>query len=366
MVRSVLRQSDTVSRLGGDEFGVVLPNTNQNGGIIAADKLFEALSQPLYVEGQSFHMGASVGIAVYPEHGTDDSTLLRRADVAMYTAKRQKTSYSVYSEEQDQDSHVRLALSRDLRYAIGRKELLLQYQPKIDMRTKEVHAVEALVRWKHPERGLLFPDRFMLLAEQTGLVKPLSLWVLDEAIRQCLVWHEAGKSLGIAINLSASSIPDSQVGDMIAHYPRAYRVPASMLEIEVTESVLMSDPTRALQVLSRLHHMGVRIAIDDFGTGYSSLAYLKRLPVDEIKIDKSFVMEMSGNSEDALIVRYIIDLGHNLGLRVVAEGVEDDETWNMLEAMGCDVVQGFFVSRPLNLSDLSFWMSKRQSEAATA
>lgn len=366
LVRSVLRQSDTVARLGGDEFAVLLPATSQTGATIAAEKLVEALNQPLFVEGQSFHITASVGIAIAPEHGTDGNTLLRRADVAMYTAKRDRTAYAVYRMEQDHDSHLRLALSRDLRYATTRGELLLQYQPKVDMRTNRVTSVEALIRWKHPDRGLLFPDRFMVLAEQTGLVKPLSMWVLNEAVLQCRTWKEAGKNLGIAINLSASSIPDDDLGDAIALYLETYEVPASMLEIEVTESVIMSDPDRALQVMKRLHDLGVRIAIDDFGTGYSSLAYLKRLPVDEIKIDKSFVMDMTHNPEDAVIVRSIVDLGHNLGMCVVAEGVEDQETWSMLSSMGCDIVQGFLVSRPLNVADLSFWMSERGQEEVSA
>jgi diguanylate cyclase (GGDEF)-like protein len=366
LMRSILRQSDTVARLGGDEFGVLLPNTTQLGAITAAQKLIEGLSQPLFVDGQSFHVGASIGMALYPEHGMDHTTLMRRADVAMYTAKREKSSYAIYSEEQDQDSHVRLALSRDLRYAVDRGELLLQYQPKADVRTREVSSVEALIRWKHPMRGLLFPDRFMGLAEQTGLVKPLSFWVLGEATRQCSIWHRAGQDLGIAINLSASSLPDSKLGDMIAYYLGEYDVPASMLAIEVTESVLMADPTRAKIVLDRLHELGVKIAIDDFGTGYSSLAYLRRLPVDEIKIDKSFVLDMVTDSEDALIVRSIIDLGHNLGLRVVAEGVENAETWALLETMGCDVIQGFYISRPLTVADLTFWMSERSGTAATA
>jgi diguanylate cyclase len=366
LIRSVLRQSDTVARLGGDEFGLVLPNTTREGAITAAQKLAEAFSQPLFVDGQSFHVGSSIGIAIFPEHGTDASTLLRRSDVAMYTAKREKSVYAIYAETQDQDSHVRLALSRDLRYAIERQELVLQYQPKMDMRTHEVISVEALIRWKHPQRGLLFPDRFMVLAEQTGQIKSLSLWVLGEAVRQCNVWHEAGKALGIAINLSASSLPDSQLGDTIAHYLKQYGVPPSMLEIEVTESVLMSDPARAMQVLMRLHDLGIKIAVDDFGTGYSSLAYLKRLPVDEIKIDKSFVLDMISNPEDAVIVRSIIDLAHNLGLRVVAEGVEDEQTWSLLDSMNCDEVQGFFLSRPLTLADLTFWMSERGSETQTA
>jgi diguanylate cyclase (GGDEF)-like protein len=366
LVRSILRQSDTVARFGGDEFAIVLPNTMEVGAITAAQKLVEGLSQPLFVDGQSFHVGASIGIALFPQHGADHNTLLRRADVAMYTAKRDHTSYAIYSEDQDQDSYVRLALSRDLRYAVDRNELMLQYQPKVDVRSQQVHSVEALIRWKHPQRGLLFPDRFMALAEQTGLVKSLSFWVLGEAMRQCSVWHAAGQELGIAINLSASSLPDTRLADMISYYLEEFAVPASMLEIEVTESVLMADPARAKSVLDRLHELGVRIAIDDFGTGYSSLAYLRRLPVDEIKIDKSFVLDMVTNTEDALIVRSIIDLGHNLGLSVVAEGVEDSATWNLLETMGCDVIQGFFVSRPLTVADLSFWMSERSAHSASA
>ena len=248
-----------------------------------------------------------------------------------------------------------MGLSGELRAAIEKDELRLYYQPKVDLATGRLDSVEALVRWQHPTRGFMPPDQFIPLAEQTGLITPLSHWVLTAAVRQCRLWQDAGRPIRIAVNLSTRLLLRRDLVETITALLQAEGVQPRWLEVEITESAMMADPSRALSMLTRLHDMGVRLAIDDFGTGYSSLSYLKRLPVDEIKIDKSFVLDMPANNDDAAIARSIIDLGHNLNLSVVAEGVEDDATWHQLLAMGCDQAQGYYLSRPLPAADFAVW-----------
>ena len=321
----------------------------------AAERIAQALDRPVILEGHPFEVGASIGVALAPEHGEDATTLLRRADVAMYTAKNASDPYAVYQPDQDQHSPRRLALIGELRQAIADGQLLLHYQPKVDLGSGCFGGVETLVRWQHPTHGMIPPDQFIPLAEHTGLIKPLTHWVLDAALRQCRAWHDEGLDLRVAVNLSARLLTDPGVVDLITELLHARGVEARWLEIEITESAVMADPVGALTILTRLHDMGIRLSIDDFGTGYSSLSYLKRLPVDEIKIDKSFVLEMPTNGDDETIARSIIDLGHNLGLRVVAEGVEDDATWAQLATMGRDVAQGYFISRPIPAPELTRW-----------
>ena len=365
-LRGALRESDTVSRLGGDEFGVVLPVADECRATVVATKLLQALANPYVVEGQSFDIGASVGIALSPTHGDDANALLRRADVAMYAAKRAAAGYSVYTSEQDQHSPARLALIGDLRQAIEQERFLLYYQPKLHVKTGSVDHVEALVRWKHPERGLIPPDQFIPLAEQTGLIKPLTLWVIEEALQQCKRWSRQGLDMTVAVNLSARSLHDPQLVDTIRDRLRAHGLKPSSLGVELTESAVMADPVRAMDTLSRLRRMGIQIAIDDFGTGYSSLGYLKRLPVDEIKIDKSFVMDMALNHDDAVIVRSVLDLGHNLGLKVVAEGVENQRILDVLVSMGCDLAQGYHVCHPLHAEAFMTWLGGPQVRISQA
>jgi len=352
---AVLREADTVARLGGDEFAVLLPATDGAGVVRAAERVAQALDRPVILEGHPFEVGASIGIALAPEHGEDATTLLRRADVAMYTAKNASDPYAVYRPGQDQHSPRRLALIGELRQAIADDQLLLHYQPKVDLVSGRLTGVETLVRWQHPTHGMIPPDQFIPLAEHTGLIKPLTHWVLDAALRQCRAWHDEGLVPRVAVNLSARLLNDAGVVDIITELLRARGVEARWLEIEITESAVMADPVGALEILTRLHDRGIRLSIDDFGTGYSSLSYLKRLPVDEIKIDKSFVLEMAANGDDETIARSIIDLGHNLGLGVVAEGVEDDATWTRLATMGCDVAQGYYISRPVPAPELTRW-----------
>ncbi|HEY8284572.1 MAG TPA: GGDEF domain-containing phosphodiesterase, partial [Chloroflexota bacterium] len=316
--------------------------------------ILRALDQPFVLEGYSMTLGASIGITLAPDHGQDAITLLRRADVAMYTAKRGATGYALYTTEQDQYSPDRLGLTGELRQAIEQDRLCLHYQPKVDLKTGHLDGVEALVRWPHPDRGLLPPDQFIPLAEHTGLIAPLSRWVLGTALRQCRAWRDEGLEIRVAVNLSARLLQDEHLIETVSDLLQAHGVPPNDLELEITESAVMADPARALGLLHRLHMMGVRLSIDDFGTGYSSLAYLNRLPVDEVKIDKSFILGLR-TDDAATITRSIIDLGHNLGLVVVAEGVEDQVAYERLGGMGCDLAQGYYLSRPIPAADLTAW-----------
>ena len=354
-LKTTLRDVDTIARLGGDEFAI-LPD---GGGDIAAmthiAKLVAAkLEAPFEVEGTTLDASASIGIAMYPQHGDHAAILMRHADVAMYSAKQRGGGFAIYAEGDDEQSAARLSLSGELRNAIAMGHLTLHYQPKVDMRTARVSGVEALVRWQHSERGLIAPDVFIPIAEQSELIKPLTAWVLGAAIADLSRWRTAGIDLTMAVNLSARNLHDADIVQIVRRLLRRHRVPAERLTIELTESTIMTGTgSRTLQGLKAL---GTSISIDDFGTGYSSLAYLKRLPVTEIKIDRSFVTTLSTDADDAAIVRPTISLGHNLGLQVVAEGVEDGDSYAMLADYGCDFVQGYFISRPLSAEDLESWL----------
>ena len=355
---SVLRESDTAARFGGDEFGVILPSTGVEGATIAARKLQKAVEQPFALEGMEIDVRVSIGIA-FATSGATANDLLRQADVAMYLAKDANSGYAVYTSEFDRHSPQRLTLVADLRQAIDRRQLSLQYQPKVELRTGRVLGTEALVRWQHPVHGLIPPSRFIGLAEQIGFIKPLTFWVLDQALRQCRRWRESGLEVNVAVNLSAGSLHELHLADQLAQIIHDAHAEPSWLELEITESVVMSDPVRALDILMRLHRMGLRLSIDDFGIGHSSLSYLKRLPVSAMKIDQSFVVEMARH--DDVIVRSTIDLAHNLGLQVVAEGVESRETWNRLIVLGCDAAQGNYVSGPLEPGQFSQWTNEWES-----
>jgi diguanylate cyclase (GGDEF)-like protein/PAS domain S-box-containing protein len=351
-----LRESDTVARLGGDEFAMVLPDVTVEGAIEAARKLREALATPLHLNGRDYYVAASIGIVVCPDHGDDATTLLKRADVAMYSAKRAATGYAVYSAELDPNSQTRLSISSGLRHAIDQDQLVLHYQPKIHFDKSCADHVEALVRWNHPEHGLISPDQFIPMAEQSGLIGPLTRWVVREAVRQTRAWRDNGLDIEVAVNLSAFNLQDPEIAATIGEALREYRIAPEQLLVEITESALMSEPLRAHGAVTALHALGVHVAIDDFGTGYSSLAYLHRLHVDEIKIDKSFVLGWTeGDESSAIIVRSVIDLGHNLGLQVVAEGVETEAVFQRLRALGCDLAQGYHVARPMSSDDFTRW-----------
>jgi diguanylate cyclase (GGDEF)-like protein len=347
-LESSLRDSDTVARLGGDEFGVLLPRIARAGdAALVAQQILSRLREPYTVDDLTLEIDASIGIAVHPQHGDDVETLLQRADIAMYSAKHAGRGYAMFEPALDRHSPRRLSLAGALRSAIHNGEIALYYQPKADLRTGTVTGVEALARWDHPTLGLIGPAEFVPIAEQTGLITPLTSFVLDAALCQLRSWKDAGLDLSVAVNLSARSFLDTQLAVEIPRLLRRWNVDARLLELEITESMLMADPARAEATLERLSQIGLTLSVDDFGTGYSSLANLKRLPVDVIKIDKSFVMEMAVDASDAAIVHSTIDLAHNLGLRVVAEGVESEAAWRRLRDLGCDFAQGYHLSRPL-------------------
>lgn len=365
-LRSVVRQSDTIARLGGDEFAVVLPGASSEAAQQVAGLLIESVTRPFIVEGQTIEIGLSIGVALYPDHGPNAAALMRQADVAMYAAKREQVGMSVYEPDLDGHSPDRLGLVADLRRAIEHDELVLHYQPQMQLLSGNVPCFEALVRWQHPERGLVPPDDFITLAENTGLIRPLTTWVLDHALQQCREWREQGLETAVAVNLSMRNLQDEQLPEKLADLLEKWQMPARLLRIEVTESSLMANPDRVRGILERTQAMGVLISIDDFGTGYSSLGYLKRLPVDELKIDKSFVQDIVADSEDAAIVRSIISLAHDLGLTVVAEGVENQAIWDLLEVLRCDSIQGFYLSRPLPAQQVVAWCEAGRAHIAAA
>jgi diguanylate cyclase (GGDEF)-like protein/PAS domain S-box-containing protein len=348
--------ADQVARLRGDEFALLLPGGDATLGRQVAARLLKALAQPVMIHRLPVEVGASIGIAVAPDHGEEGETLLRRVDLAMQAGKRAGESPVVYSSDCDPYDPHRVVVLGELRRAIESDHLVLHYQPKVDLRNGSVLGSEALVRWRHPKQGLLYPDRFIGLAEQGGLIKALTGWVLDRAVADCRAWEQQGRTLSVAVNLSARNLQDPQLADRIAQLIEARGLPPARLELELTESAVLADPRRAAETLEQLNQSGIALAIDDFGTGYSSLAYLRKLPVSQLKIDKSFVMAMARNPEDSMIVRSTSDLGHNLGLKVVAEGVEDKSTWDMLSQFGCDAAQGYYMARPMPAADLSVWL----------
>ena len=350
---AALREVDTVARLGGDEFAVLLPDiTDVSAAIAVADKLRAALESPFHiegfdVEGLDLDVEASVGVVLSGEHGADATTLLQRADIAMYVAKSQNLGVFAYDPAVDGHSPAKLALLGDLRRALDRNELVLHYQPKVSISTGDVIGAEALVRWQHPDRGLVPPDDFIPLAEHTGLIGPLTRYVLDSALGQIRAWADAGRPLTVAVNLSARNLLDERLPAMVAELLTVHGVPAALLELEVTESALMTEPGRAQRLLERLARLGVAISVDDFGAGYTSLGQLKDLPVRELKVDRSFVTTMTEDRSNALIVHSVVDLGHNLGLTIVAEGVETAQALTALAGVGCDVAQGYHLGRPM-------------------
>ena len=358
---SVVREDDTVARIGGDEFAVLVPNVTVAVATGIARSLLLALEPSFEVEGVDLEVDASIGVVVSGEHGEDAETLLQHADVAMYVAKRRSIGVFAYNPDIDGYSPERLALLGDLRRALEVNELVLHYQPKVSIGTGEVVGAEALVRWQHPTHGLLFPDAFIPTAEHTGLIGPLTSYVLDGALAQARVWADAGQPLLVSVNLSGRNLLDEELPDEVAGLLIAHGVSASLLELEVTESAIVLDPVRARRSLDRLAELGVRLSIDDFGAGYTSLGQLKTLPVNELKIDRSFVMTMTTDARDALIVRSVIELGQNLGLSIVAEGVETAEALSTLRGFGCDIAQGYYLARPAPIEVFDAWRLTRKT-----
>ncbi|HEY5595462.1 MAG TPA: EAL domain-containing protein, partial [Nitrospiria bacterium] len=358
-LREAMFERDIVARPGGDEFWVLLLKmANAKDIDVAVQKILKALDPPFLIEDLPIRVEASIGIALYPDHARAAEVLFRRADIAMHSSKRAGIPSTLYDPVQDKHSPQRLALMGELHHAIEHGELLLFYQPKISLKTRRVIGVEALVRWKHPLRGMIPPDQFILPAEQTGLIHPLTQWVMAEGMRQCKAWRDAGTTLTVSVNLSARNLLDTKLPDQVAEQLKSAGVAPDWVTFEITESAIMANPAHALDVLMRLHEIGIRFSIDDFGIGYSSLAYLKKLPVDSIKIDKSFVINMAKDVNDAVIVRSTVDLAHNLGLKVIAEGVENKDLWDRLSVMGCDEAQGYHMARPMPADELTRWLSE--------
>ena len=357
-LRTRLRASDLLARMGGDEFALLLPGLDERHASMAARLLLQALQDPFTVNEQSLSIGASIGIVLHPDHGVDTDTLIQRADVAMYAAKRVNTGYAFYDPTLDRHSPSRFTLMGELRQAIEKHQFLFYYQPKIRLDTGAVMGVEMLVRWQHPRDGLVLPEVFIPLMEQTGMLRTLTPWVLGEAMLQARAFQDLDYPVTVSLNLSVRDLQDPQLVETIAEQLQAYGVVPARLEIEITESALMSERERVQDTLTRLSAMGLKIMIDDFGIGYSSLAYLKSLPVDGIKIDRSFVTAMTRNDNDAAIVRTSVDLAHNLGLKVVAEGIETEDVLHRLQELGCDAGQGLYISRPLPADDLLLWLQQ--------
>jgi diguanylate cyclase (GGDEF)-like protein len=340
-VQAAVPEVELLARIGGDEFAVLTHDANPEA---VAQRFRSALDEPFMIDGISLTVQASVGISRFPDHGDDPHALIQRADVAMYQAKARQCGWLEYEATRDEHSRTRLALAGELRRAISDRELVVHYQPKADLERGEVISVEALVRWQHPELGLLLPGEFVPMAEQTGQIRPLTLFVLDAAAGQAREWEDVGLDLKVAVNLAMANLIDSQLPEDVAALLAKHRLPPSRLILEITENVVMADPARTLLILDRLRGLGVGLSLDDFGTGHSSLAYLRQLQVDELKIDRSFVTDMVHDDQNAAIVRSTIDLAHAVGMRIVAEGVEDAETLFELKAMGADEVQGFYLS----------------------
>lgn len=358
-LKNQLSSAETVARLGGDEFAVILPNVNDpSQATMLARRLLNTLQQPFVVESQVLEVGASIGIAIYPAHGTDVRTLLRRADVAMYAAKEAQVGYVTHRDEQDAHTPDNLSLVVEMRDAIEKNEFALYYQPKMHLRSGLITRAEVLIRWQHPTRGLLSPAVFIPIAERTGLIRTITDWLLDHALEQCRKWQDEGVPLHLAVNISAKSLQEQSLPAKIDALLNKWKVDPRFLKIEITESSIMADPAHALAIMSMLQSLGVRLSVDDFGTGYSSFTHLRQLPIDEIKIDKSFVLGMISSDADVAIVRTLIDLAHNLGKQVCAEGVEDEATFRLLHELGCDLAQGYWISPPMSTTDLSDWLVK--------
>ncbi|RON43564.1 hypothetical protein BK666_21080 [Pseudomonas frederiksbergensis] len=355
------REIDTVARLGGDEFAILLPSAEGlDGALKAAQRLHTAITAAFEIDGVELDVEASFGVVVSGLHGDDPSTLMQRADIAMYAAKKQGKGILAYDPEADRRSPERLAMLGELRRGLERGELFLEYQPKVSLSTGEVTGVEALVRWQHPVRGLVRPDEFIPFAELTGIIGSLTQYVLNLALSQVRAWVDVGIRIPVAVNISARNLLDDKLVFQIVDLLEHHQLTPNMLMLEVTESAIMLDSYAARTILRQLHSMGIHIAIDDFGVGYTSLAQLKDLPISELKIDKSFVLAMQSDQANELIVRSVVDLGHNLGMAVIAEGVETAELFNALGGYHCDMVQGFHVCRPISAEAFKLWYEERE------
>jgi diguanylate cyclase (GGDEF)-like protein len=363
-LRAVLREGDEIARLGGDEFAVLVDaeGTTTDDAAEIGRRVRATLAAPFEVSGLSLQVRASVGVALFPEHGTTADELLREADIAMYQAKQNRTGVAVYASSADPRGGQTLQLSSELERALGSGELVVHYQPKADLQTGAITGVEALVRWQHPERGLLPPDAFVPIAERTGLIRLLTLQVIRRGLEEQARWFAEGIDVPLAVNLSIANLLDTDLPRDIATLLADMRVRPGRLKLEITESYLVTDPTLIHSNIQELCAHGVGLALDDFGTGYSSLTHLRRLPIDEIKIDRSFIKDLESDSDDAVIVQSTIDLAHSLNLTVVAEGVETELAWRKLRDFGCDQAQGFYLAKPMPPQALTGWLLNRRSQ----
>ena len=362
-LKNALRSMDVVVRIGDDEFGILLPSIlHQDHATLAAHKILDMLDEHFSVSEQEVHVRASIGIAVCPDTASHPEELLRQATMAMCRAKETRIGYTLYSETGAKTRMTVTGYMRELRKAIADNDLELYYQPKKNLKTGEICGAEALARWPHPEHGFISPGEFIPVAEQTGLIRELTLWALNSALRQCAVWRDR-ENFVISVNVSARDLLDPNLPDLIQRSIATWGVDPSRLTLELTETAMMQDRRNTLDVLNRLSRIGLSLSIDDFGSGYSSLTYLQKLPVDELKIEKDFVVNMEENESDSIIVRTVVDLGHNFNLSVVAEGVETEQAYGMLAAMGCDIAQGYFIAKPMPAADFEEHIGIRKSAA---
>jgi diguanylate cyclase (GGDEF)-like protein len=357
---SAIGDDGLVARLGGDEFGILPASESSDPAAVdgIVSQLSATINQPFTVDELSLEVGASIGVARFPDDGLDSHALMRCADIAMYAAKEAQTDFKIYAAEQNTHSVRRLNVLSDIRHALAGDEIVVHYQPIVDLDDRTVKGAEGLVRWQHPEHGLIPPAAFVQTVEQTGLIGPLTRHVLEQSIAECAAWRRDGRALSVAVNLSVRNLLDRDLPQEIERMLDSFGLPPDALQLEITESMIMTDPERALATVSRLSDLGMRLSVDDFGTGYSSLANLRRLPIDELKIDRSFVSPMLKDESDLIIVRSTINLGHDLGLRIIAEGVEDAPTLERLAALGCDLAQGYHLSRPMSGNAFNTWLEE--------
>ena len=357
----LLREVDVIVRLGGDEFAVLLTTAQEKQAKIIAKKIINEFQMVFTVNDIPLYIGISIGISIYPQHGITAQILQQRADVAMYVAKRNKTGYDIYNPKFDKYSIGRLSLISELRLAIDLNQLFMEYQPIIELKTGRVVNAEALLRWNHPERGKVYPDEIIPIAEQTGLINHITYWIIETTAKYNKKLKESGIDIKITINLSVYNLQENDFVENIINIFKKNEISASNFIMEITESVMMTNPKKSIDVLNKLDELGIEITVDDFGTGYSSLAYLKQLPLSKLKIDKSFIMDMIHDDNDAMIVRSTIDLAHNLGMQVVAEGIEEKENLDLLNILDCELGQGYFISHPLPDDEFETWVIKQNN-----
>lgn len=362
-LQGVLQHYDNVARLEGSTFSLLIHDEQENA-LQVVNNIQESMQSAFIVERLQVAINSGAGIVHFPEHGEDVDTLVQRAGIALYMARNSKAGHAVYDPSFDEHSPQRLTLMSELRHAIQRDELVLHYQAKVSLKTNQVHGVEALIRWNHPKHGFIPPEEFIQMAERTRTIQQVTTWVLRQAFTDCAKWNLAGKELKVSINLSTKDLHDPELPDFIEGIRAATKVNPSWIMFEITEGSIMTDPEQALEILQRLDSMGYQLAIDDYGTGYSSLAYLKKMPLNELKIDRSFVQDLLSDENDAVIVSATINLAHNLGLETVAEGVENKETLAKLKEFGCDIAQGYYINKPLTAEGIDQWLENSDWQLA--